>query len=123
MYLSLSLLRRQRPQRGEKDLRDFLDMVSLRILAKESDTAPSGAVSELLAKDAERLLYKIRKDFLTSVNKWEPLSSFDRATISRRDLDEILHALLAFFFSNLLREKVSKKRGLICPRNSASKSA
>ena len=63
VYLSLTLLCRQRPQRGEKDLRDFLDMVSLRILAKGSDTAPFGAVSELLAKDAERLPYKIRKDF------------------------------------------------------------
>ena len=59
--------------RGEKDLRDFLDMVSLRILAKGSDTAPFGAVSALLAKDAEKLPYKIHKDFSTSVNKWEPL--------------------------------------------------
>ena len=60
-------------KRGEKDLRDFLDMVSLRILAKGSDTAPFGAVSALLAKDAEKLPYKIHKDFSTSVNKWEPL--------------------------------------------------
>ena len=55
-------------------------MVSLRILAKGSDTAPFGAVSALLQKDAEKLSYKIHRDFSTSVNKWEPYIIFERAT-------------------------------------------
>ena len=70
-------------------MRDFLDMVSLRILAKGSDTAPSGAVSELLAKDAEKLPYKIHRDFSTSVNKWEPLFISDEPRISRQRLRQI----------------------------------
>ena len=48
------------PERGEKD---FLDMVSLRILAKGSETAPFGAVRALLSKRAERLPYKIQQRF------------------------------------------------------------
>ena len=55
-------------------MRDFLDMVSLRILAKGSDTAPFGAVSALLQKDAEKLPYKIHKDFSTSAIQREPFT-------------------------------------------------
>ena len=68
------------PERGEKDLRDFLDMVSLRILAKGSETAPFGAARALLSKRAERLPYKIQQRFFDELNKWEPLSSFAQAT-------------------------------------------
>ena len=65
----------------------------MRILAKGSDTAPFGAVSALLQKVAENLPYKIHKDFSTSVNKWEPFISFERATISRRDSSEFLRTV------------------------------
>ena len=54
-------------------------MISLRILAKGSETAPFGAVSALLAKDADRLPYKIQQRFFDKRSSKGAFLSFERA--------------------------------------------